>query len=462
VKFLERPRIRTTLLSIWLISSAFYINRRGVGDLDSWWHTLIGDQIRQGVPLPRLGDSWSLYHDGHLWRTSQWITELLFSYLHSLFGWHGLILYRNIFGLLLFIWISREILRGRKFRIAFPLLVLTTFMVAPLVQERPALIGLLFTFALGRSAAIVLEKGVILRNDWWWIPVTVLWANLHGSWVLVPIALTLTALARIISAIAERSRIRIPWQLLALSAGTLIAGCLTPLGIRGILLPFQMADRASAFIVEWHRTRILDALTVPFVLLLLLAIAMFIKRRTWADLDLLFLVVAWTIFAFLAFRNLGPAFLIVLPLVLRRFFPAHSAHVSKIHWTLPPTLGLIAVLVVNPLSHVPTQSIGKYLASTGASYRVMNSYNSSGPLLVFGGAGISTMVDGRADRFPKMWMAEYLLSARDGVHVERYIDEYKLNAAVVEKASMAANVFRYRLKWKESIVEEKYVLFLKP
>jgi hypothetical protein len=72
------------------------------------------------------------------------------------------------------------------------------------------------------------------------------------------------------------------------------------------------------------------------------------------------------------------------------------------------------------------------------------------------------MVDGRADRYPKNWMAEYLLAARDGVRAERYIDEYRLNAAVIEKASMAAHVFRYRLKWKETITEAKYVLFLKP
>ena len=461
MKFLERPKIRTIGIAIWLTVSALYINRRGVSDLDSWWHTLMGDQIRQGVPLPQLGDSWSLYQDGHHWRTSQWITELLFSYLHSIFGWQGLILYRNIFGLLLLIWISREILRGRKFRIALPLLILTTCMIAPLVQERPALIGLLFTFALGRSTAIVLEEG-ISKNHWWWIPTTVLWANIHGSWVLVPIALTLTAFALIIAAIAERSRIRMPWQLFALSVGTVLAGCLTPLGIRGILLPLQMADRASAFIVEWHRTRIFDALTVPFLLLLILALTMFVKRRTWADSELLFLVAAWAIFGFLAFRNLGPAFLIILPLVLRRFFPAHSPHVSKVHWALPSALGVIAVLVVNPLSNVSTQSIGKYLASTGTTYRIMNSYNASGPLLVFGGRGISTMVDGRADRYPKNWMAEYLLAARDGVRAERYIDEYRLNAAVIEKASMAAHVFRYRLKWKETITEAKYVLFLKP
>jgi hypothetical protein len=72
------------------------------------------------------------------------------------------------------------------------------------------------------------------------------------------------------------------------------------------------------------------------------------------------------------------------------------------------------------------------------------------------------MVDGRADRYPKEWMAEYLRAARDGVGVERYIDEYKLNAAVIEKASMAAHVFRYRLEWREALTEEKYILFIRP
>ncbi|PHX75229.1 MAG: hypothetical protein CK545_06085 [Actinobacteria bacterium] len=462
MKFLERPRIRTILLTVWITSSAIYINRRGVGDLDSWWHTLVGDQIRQGVPFSQLGDSWSLYQDGHLWRTSQWVTELLFSYLHSLFGWHGLIIYRNLLGLALLIWMSREILQGRKFLFAFPLLILATFMVAPLVQERPALIGVLFTLALGRSAAIILENRALSSSHWWWVPATALWANLHGSWVLAPAALAFTALALMISAVSRRSRVQVPWQLCLLSAGTLIAGCLTPLGFRGILLPFQMADRASAFIVEWHRTRLIDGLTAPFALLLLLVMVMLIKRRIRTDLDLLFLVLLWTIFASLAFRNLGSAFLIILPLALRRFFPAASPHLSKIHWSIPTTLGVVAVLVVNPLSTVSNQTIGKHLLTSGAEYRVLNAYNASGPLLAFGGKRISLVVDGRADRYPKEWMAGYLRAARDGVGVERYINEYKLNAAVIEKASMAAHVFRYRLEWREELTEEKYILFVKP
>ncbi|MSY26551.1 MAG: hypothetical protein F2671_00605 [Actinobacteria bacterium] len=462
MKFLERPRNRTILLTVWIASSTIYINRRGVSDLDSWWHTLIGDQIRHGVPFSQLGDSWSLYHDDQFWRTSQWLTELLFSYLHSLSGWHGLIIYRNLLGLTVLIWLSREILRGRRFLLAFPLLILTTFMVAPLVQERPALVGLLFTLALGRSAAIILENHALSRSHWWWVPATALWANLHGSWVLAPAALAFTALALIISAASRNSRMRVPWQLFFLSAGTLVAGCLTPLGFRGILLPFQMADRASAFIVEWHRTRLIDGLTAPFALLLLLVIVMLIKRRTRTDLDLLFLVLLWTIFASLAFRNLGSAFLIILPLVLRRFFPAASPQLSKIHWSIPATLAVVAVLVVNPLSAASNQSIGKYLLTTGSEYRILNGYNASGPLLAFGGEHISLMVDGRADRYPKEWMAEYLRAARDGVGVERYIDEYKINAAVIEKASMAAHVFRYRLEWREALTEEKYILFIRP
>ena len=72
------------------------------------------------------------------------------------------------------------------------------------------------------------------------------------------------------------------------------------------------------------------------------------------------------------------------------------------------------------------------------------------------------MVDGRADRYPKEWMAKYLIAVRDGVGVEKYVNEYDLNAAVVERASMAANVFRYRLKWNETVTEKRYILFTRP
>lgn len=439
-----------------------YINRRGIGDLDSWWHTLIGDQIRAGVHISQWGDSWSLYDDGHAWRSSQWLTELLFSILHSLFGWSGLIVFRNVIGVTLLLWLSRVVLRGRSFRIAFPILVLSTFMIAPLIQERPALLGLLFTFGIGCASTEILETGNISSKHWWWIPTTTLWANFHGSWVLAPAIFSITALALLVSIRTHRLRKAFPRSLILLIGGSILAGCITPLGVHGLFLPFTMADRASAFIIEWHRTRLFDGLTAPLAILLALILMMLIIRRSKSDLDLVIVVIFWSIFAVLAFRNIGPAFLIILPNALQRFLPPSSRHVSRTHWAIPPAFILIAVLVVDPISTTSLREIGNYLKDSKITYRILNSYNASGPLLAFGGNHISLMVDGRADRYPKEWMADYLVAARNGIQVEKYVDTYDLNAAVVERASMAANVFRYRLKWNEKVTEERYILFTRP
>jgi len=439
-----------------------YINRRGIGDLDAWWHTLIGDQIRAGVPISQWGDSWSLFNDGHKWRSSQWLTELLFSLLHTFFGWSGLIIFRNICGVALLLWVCREIVRGRQFRIAFPILVMATFLIAPLAQERPALLGLLFTFGISCTAKEILETGKLSTKNWWWVPTTTLWANFHGSWVLAPAVFSVTSFALLVAIRTNRVSRPFPRSLFLIIGGTLIAGCITPLGVRGLILPFTMADRASAFIVEWHRTRLIDGLTAPFAILVVAIATMLIIRRTKADLDLVILVIFWSIFAGLAFRNLGPAFLIILPPALQRFVPSHSHHSSRIPWAIPPALILLAVLVVNPISATSLRGIGSYLNNSAASYRILNSYNSSGPLLAFGGNHISLMVDGRADRYPKEWMAKYLVAIRDGVGVEKYVNTYDLNAAVVERASMAANVFRYRLKWNETVTEKRYILFTRP
>ena len=439
-----------------------YINRHGIGDLDSWWHTLIGDQIRAGVPISQWGDSWSLFNDGHTWRSSQWLTELLFSLLHTFFGWSGLIIFRNICGVVLLLWVCREILRGRHFRIAFPILVMATFMIAPLAQERPALLGLLFTFGISLTATEILETGKLSTKHWWWIPTTTLWANFHGSWVLAPTVFAVTSLALLVASRTNRVSRPFPRSLVLIIGGTLISGCITPLGVRGLFLPFTMADRASAFIIEWHRTRLIDGLTAPFAILIVAIATMLLIRRSKRDLDLVILVIFWSIFAALAFRNIGPAFLIILPPALQRFVPSHSHHISRIPWAIPPALILIAVLVVDPISATSLREISSYFNISTASYRILNSYNSSGPLLAFGGNHISLMVDGRADRYPKEWMAKYLIAVRDGVGVEKYVNEYDLNAAVVERASMAANVFRYRLKWNETVTEKRYILFTRP
>jgi hypothetical protein len=457
-------------LPIALVVAFVRVNRRGVGDLDSWWHVKIGDQIRAGVPFSDLGKSWSL-HSGN-WRTSQWLSEVLMSLVHQAFGWQGLIWWRFVFGVLLLGVLVVSLAR----RNSVPAVVLTSVIAAcvlvPSIQERPALIGLIFIAALGaRCTQILIERRLPL-STWLWVPATALWANLHGSWTLAPAALTL-ACALALSHVRSR-RFALESSMLVLSVS--VAGCLTPIGWHGYLLPLKLHATAGKFITEWHTTTLTDPLIYGLLILLVLLIFVWtIGRMRPAGSELLW-VFLWTLFAFTAFRNVGPATLFIAPIAAHRIDQwlttsgifAKSVKEGllsapfKFSIACALLFGVISTSLIDPLKEVSPQYIAKRLSQATTDVRIVNDYNASGVLLALGGDRIHLAVDGRADRFDPNWLARYFSMLKEPNSNYYLIDELRPNAAVLDAGSPLIWWLVENRNWKQTMEDGRYVLVTAP
>ena len=450
------------------------INRRGIGDLDSWWHVKIGDQIRAGVPFNDLGNSWSLYSGK--WQTSQWLSEWLMSISHQMFGWEGLLWWRLIFGLLLLVVFISSIARRNGISAVVITSLISAFVLVPSIQERPALIGLIFTTALGaRCRTILLEKR-LPPSTWFWIPLTTFWANFHGSWILAPTAL---ALACALSLLDLRSRGFALRSVLLILAVT-VAGCLTPVGWQGLLLPFKLQSTAGKFITEWQRTTLYDPLVYGLLALLAIMIYIWARGNVRPSRRELLWVLAWTIFAGTAFRNVGPALLFVAPIAAHRidqWFQALAISERRIQnpsnegFRTPAFLLSVAVAIgiatfstsiLDPFKSVTPLRIAQRLAQSSSELRIINDYNASGVLLAIGGNRVHLAVDGRADRFDPNWLARYFAMLKESNTNYYLLDQLKPNVAVIDAGSPLIWWLIENEHWSRVLADGRYVLVTAP
>ena len=166
-----------------------------VGDLDIFWHLRLGDAVLDGVPVGRAADGWTFTAHGG-WTTTQWLAEVALAAVARVGGLHGLVVLRTVLAALTLGVLAAVTLRGTgSARGRAAVLSLAAVAVLPVLVDRPQTfsvvalpwLGLLLRDGLrGRPAPTLLLL----------LPVTVLWTNVHGYWVLLPAVLVLAAAGR--------------------------------------------------------------------------------------------------------------------------------------------------------------------------------------------------------------------------------------------------------------------------
>jgi hypothetical protein len=449
-----------------LVRSAF----RPLWDVDVYWHLLIGRELLEHRSVVGLGDEWAIAGDRD-WATTQWLSEVVLVAVQAAAGWSGLLALRQLLVAGLLLAIALAILPGRPARVAAPVYVVATLPLwSVFAQERPQTISLLFVTLLGVWLSQALS-GRRLPNPWLVIGTTILWANLHGSWVLAPAVFLLVAVAWWADQPRSPSVVRKP---ILLAGVTLLAGCVTPLGPRGLGVPLLFRERA-AFVVEWAHA---DFVTGPgLALLALLGILGLAWARSSGQVPRGEVLVAFALltFAVLANRNLAPAVLLIAPLVAARgsvtwperyeASPRESRLLSRIS-AATVACGLAASLVIvgvtDPLARVEALSIAGSLAERQGQTRVLNAYDVSGVLAYFGGRGTQLTIDGRADRYPREYTEAYHRALAMQPGWEEFLEAADPDVAVLPIDYPLVRQLVDHRDWQVLVRDGDYVLISKP
>lgn len=208
-----------------------------------------GDDILAGRGIPSV-DTWTFTAAGVAWLDQQWGAQVILAGAFNAAGWTGLAILRAalvglVFGLVLLAVRQRQPGLGTR---AAAWLALGAFIVAaPALALRPQLLALA-CFA----GMLALLAGRHRRpRGLWLVPIaTILWANLHGSFVLAPVIVALAALEDIVGRAPQAPRTVLAAVVVP------VATLVTPFGLEawryaaGLAIDAEVRSRVS----EWQPT----------------------------------------------------------------------------------------------------------------------------------------------------------------------------------------------------------------
>lgn len=162
-----------------------------LGDGDTGWHIRTGDYVLSHGRVPQV-DIFSYSKPGQPWFAWEWLTDVIFSALHTAWGLKAVAFLAGVVlaatATLLF---KQMIWRGANLFISLVLTLLAMGSASIHYLARPHI----FTLLLVTVALWILERD---RRDpspavWSLIPLAAVWTNLHGGWVALIVMIGLLA-----------------------------------------------------------------------------------------------------------------------------------------------------------------------------------------------------------------------------------------------------------------------------
>lgn len=372
-------------------------------DGDVSWHVATGQWILANGRIPS-ADPFSFTMGGKPWVPHEWLADILFGGAFSVAGYSGLTALVTLalvaLNLLLFLYLAPRAGPIALFLAMLGLSVaLAAFILArPHVLVWPLLAG--WTITLLKAV----ESG--RRPPAWLALLMVLWANLHGSFLLGFLIYGFLALEALMAAGWPR-RLLAGWA--AVGIASVAATLLNANGLAGLIHPLTITSMETLPLIEEWRPTSVDRTPFFFGPLALAAAALAITRPRLPPARGALLVILLAMALLQLRHQTWLAIAAVLLLVPHLSSPAAGAppmfdgsrrRRTWIASALAAAAAVIAVRLAAPLQ--PTENEANpagLLAAIPAELKrapVLNGYTFGGPLILH---GYRPYIDGRADMY---------------------------------------------------------------
>jgi hypothetical protein len=174
---------------VWLFLADPLGWQRLLKDADTTRHIRVGEQILSSGSIPTT-DSFSFSKPGGTWYAFEWLSEVALASAYNLASFKGVVLLAGmLIALYLTMLLKYTIWRGANGMIALFVVLMTATVSMIHFHARPHLFTLLFlTGAIWILEYNRREGGLLI---WTLVPLTALWANLHGGFVIFLVLLAL-------------------------------------------------------------------------------------------------------------------------------------------------------------------------------------------------------------------------------------------------------------------------------
>ena len=419
-----------------------------MGDNSFLWHVRAGtEQLGAGRVLTR--DPFSFTAGGESWRTQSWFVELGYGWLEQTTGslqWVPAMMFILMVAVLVFTGLAAYRVVRTPERTGL-ILIAVVWIAMSFVVPRPVIVSFLLL------AVFVVVLASPDRLSWTLIPLTWLWAAVHGLFV---VGLALVAL----EAVRRRS-----WGLGGIGVVAGVATLLTAhgFGIVGILIEFLENRDALGYLSEWKRPDFLSPALIPAVFLLGGLIFAFAKRRLSPG----YLIVAapFVVLGALQLRSVFPSIVVLVPLTAGAF-PKRDRLVR------PPTgnprlnAAIALLIVIAALASLvrPLTRDTRTLPSAGAVGALSGSEVFHGP----GAGGFliweeyperRVFVDDRAELYGSEMFGD-LVSTINGQTGFEMLDRFGLEEALVRTSWPLEDLLAAAV-WTETYRDDRWAVYVR-
>jgi hypothetical protein len=438
--------IAVSLADVWMVVAIagpiIVMLTARMGMVDLAYHLRAGATILDTGAIPAV-DRYTFTAAGLPWLDQQWGAQAILALTFRAGGWHGLALLRAVAAGLTSFFVFRACrARGASGRAAALLTIAAFALSITNLAMRPQMLAYpLFAATLW----IVVDRERHPTRLWIIPPVVMIWANLHGSFVLGPLMVGSAGLSDLV---AHRPGAR---RTLGLAVVTTLATLIGPFGPRvwAYALAIGTSDQIRGAITEWAPTST-AALGGVLFLGSAAVVAGFLARRgeptPWADL--IWLGVAFAI-ALQAVRGvvwwgLTAPVIVAGLLPTRRRTHRSAKGVSTLNAAAIVTvIALVGIMAVHDPGYDPL--IGTTARIRQASQRHVDAVRAAVPsgsrLFVaqpsaswfeFALPSMPVFVDSRVEVFPERVWADYFAVAHGQDGWRDVLDRWRVDAVVTD------------------------------
>lgn len=465
----RNPRVGigiTTLVPL-LIVAAFplvLLSRRlnGLRDPDSFWHILGGQHFastREVVFADPFG-----HFSQNEWVQLDWLSDLAMAGAYAVGGLPGVgWLYTT--AMLGFFVALLYLARQRAGLIAATLAAVAAMIGSSgSLSERSQVFSFIFIAVTLAAWHRTWQDG---RSRWWLVPMTWLWACLHGYWFVGPLVGGVVILGMLLD---RRTDLRGALRSAAVPLASGVAACLTPLGPKIITAPLTVNSYAQ-YVSEYRPPDIHHpavAATVGLLVVAALGWALSTQRPTRTDVLLWLLALAWTL---LYARTVALGAILAAPLAaqalqlaIRKEPEPRTRLETRVTWGAMVAASLVAAvlgpLVAPGVAGKPTGLDGA-LRALPAETVVLNDDGLGGWLLLTY-PDLRPVADTRTYLFSHEYIEDYITarSARPGW--QDFVTETGARVALVPEDEALAAALQDQLGWTAQGTDGKYVLLQAP
>jgi hypothetical protein len=474
------------ILIIYIFAFVFILSCMRLGDGDFWFHLKTGELVVQNHFIPRT-EPFSFTHFGRPWVAHGWLSGVVFYLLYSAGGFNVLIL---SFGLLVTFafWIlfrrieAHPVIAGAAVFLCF-LTVLTNVGARPRVFT--LLLSIVFLWILNRYTENGNGKAI-----WWLVPLMVVWANLHGGFLIGFALIGITIVGEVLDGLYNDGKLGPRWPkirtLTLVLVGCLLAGLLNPYGTRLYTFPLQVVSSKvfSQIVIDWMAPNFQEKELRPFLALLFLTITSLVLAPKRARPSELILLLATLYASLTAQRNILIFSIVATPLLAKylqswldstalgkRIIKAPATDVSRgapvlIILALLPLIVLaiklkqtVFVPTREQITDVPVQAV-EYLKQNQITGNTFTEVNIWGGYLIWALPSNPVYIDGR-DVYPDTFVKEFVDMVNGIADWRVPFNRYGVKVAIVRPGLILARELSESVEWQQVFQDQTTIVFVR-